>query len=337
MPEPPTPAPTHAPDTGPSLHGYVGLGPGADSDPSLYYGRIYWFSIRETSVQADAFTAAAKAILPSTLQPNPIRTPDAFSRAIASIASWKPKPEENPDLDGIRFVRAQQKDDSRTHFLTAVIPKAHGAPSYVTLAMARLVDKTPDAKERLWDAEITHIEPDHQGLYDAVAERFANEFGFFKTHYTDEHIRGLLGRAIDKWDAFLARPTGGVYIVLEKHAADLARLQTFVRQYAGEMWAIPLARTAESKDLILTTYEQQTVGDIEAFLPQLDDLVKAGSVDESDYKGVLRRVQRWRSSKEKYEAELQTTMEKVDLQLQIAVDRIAKLAPLVKAKEQKAL
>lgn len=336
---PPNPPPPNAapiipkvqPDSGPLMKNYVALGAGADQDTSLYYGRISWFSVLDTSIPDKEFLAAAKELLPEKLQPKPIRAPDAFARTITELANWKP--EKGGEVS---FLRQQMKGDTKAHFITAVFRAEGQQPRYVNLALARILDVTPDgAKERKWKVTIDHIEPDHGDLYKLVEDRFRERYAFNLTNYSDEHVRGLLNRAIDQWDSYMARPTGGVYVVLERHAEELARVQAFVRRFRGEMWSIPLARTADSRDLILTTYEQQTVKEIEAMLPKMDEMIKAGVVEKADFQVLARRIEKWKQSRAKYETELEATMEVVGLRLEVAAARITELAPLIKTDDDK--
>ena len=259
----------------------------------------------------------AKENVPTYLWPSETRPVDAFKAAVRELEGSEflvlPETVEDPTTH-------QRKTDSRT---LLVVGTAHdpGTPDELPVRMKVHFDPK-------WESV------SFTGGSATMARTVSDAYDLFKTSYRAADIRNTIHNAIRASRAIVLKKSGGVYFVPRQNIAPLESLARVIEQLPGaEMVALPVIDREEERKTVLKRYEAATSGRIAEMMLMVNDLATSGDpIVPSVFKRFVDELDYLRTQKAEYEALLNTTMSKADIEMRVLEAGIQTLSGLVRSK-----
>ena len=279
-------------------------------------GDVIWYSVQEQTIPFEDYEKllAAEGV-PKDYWPSRTRTVDAFKAAVHDLHSREYFVDYETVIDPVKG----RKTDSKTML---VVQRVHD----------QAIDALPVTMKVHFDEKTDTM--DFVGGSAELAERVGTAYETYRTSYRAEDIRRTIHDAIRASRAIVLKRSGGVYFVPKKNVGPVEALARAVEQLPGtEMIALPVIDREAERKTVLKRYEAATSHRIEELMFLVQDIVTKGEpVIPSTLKRFLDELDYLREQKGEYEGLLNTTMSKVDIEMQVLEAGIGKMASLVRSK-----
>ncbi len=280
-------------------------------------GDVIWYSVQEQTIPFEDYeTLLASEGVPKDYWPARTRTVDAFKAAVHDLHSRDYFVDYETLVDPARM---RVKKDSKTML---VVRRVHD-PS---------IDALPVTMKVRFDEATDTM--DFTGGTSELAARVGTAYETYRTSYRAEDIRKTIHDAIHASRAIVLKRSGGVYFVPKSNAGPVEALARAVERLPGtEMVALPVIDRESERKTVLKRYEAATSHRIEELMLLVQDIVTKGEpIVPSTLSRFLDELDYLREQKVEYETLLNTTMSKVDVEMQVLEAGIGKLSSLVRSR-----
>lgn len=280
-------------------------------------GSVIWYSVQEQTIPFEDYEKllAAEGV-PKEYWPTRTRTVDAFKAAVHDLHSRDYFVDYETLVDPATM---RAKKDSKTML---VVRRVHD-PAIDALPVTMKV-RFDEKTDTMW----------FTGGTADLAARVGTAYDTYRTSYRAEDIRATIHDAIRASRAIVLKRSGGVYFVPKKNVGPVEALARAVEQLPGtEMIALPVIDRESERKTVLKRYEAATSHRIEEMMLLVQDIVAKGEpVIPSTLTRFLDELNYLREQKGEYESLLNTTMSKVDIEMQVLESGIGKMSALVRSK-----
>lgn len=252
----------------------------------MFIGRLVWYAIPEdlvashteyhTKIIENFYDCETQPVLPGFPRPT-----DVFKRA-CTAAEMKNVPGPVVEVDGV---------ENRTVYNYMVRPSGHDADnvwrtivretldaSGHTLNYDELVRITFNRKsEKLRfnnvDDNTDTDDPNVNEIVTAIIDYIKVEGDRITPYAVRESVRRFMERELG---AIKVRPSGGVYFVNEKHAAEVEALDKTINSFEGSaaFHFLPLLDDSKQREMLRAAFEAESVGAIDSLIGEMVEITK---------------------------------------------------------------
>ncbi len=282
-------------------------------------GRIVWYSISERPIPFDEFEEQLDAAgIPDEFRPQRTRPSDAFKAAVRDVEGG----DHTVEYDTIIGPTGALKTDTTTML---VVSRVHNT-AIDALPVVMKVHYVP--KVGLWFEPSMTCDPI---LASTLEREIRSKYETYSNSYKAEDIRTMLSDAMKKAYAVMVKRHGGVYFAPRDSSDVIDRLASVVDEMPGcQMVSIPVIDAEPERKTLLKRYEQATLERLEAMTLQVREMVQKGErIVPSQYARFFEEARYIVEQRTKYEALLNASMSKVDVETQALQAYIGQLGALV--------
>lgn len=92
--------------------------------------------------------------------------------------------------------------------------------------------------------------------------------------YMDSHaVRTFVREAIYNLSGTCVKESGGLYFVKQKHATEIAKLQTWVKGVGSEFHSLPLLNLADQRAMIMEAFEDEAIKEVERLMGEVSKIL----------------------------------------------------------------
>jgi len=300
----------------------------AETDNGKYIGQILWYTVSEMSATREQIQdSLSKSGLPERYLPKLISVRDAFRKATTLIE--KKKISIDPDNKKYLNILVREVKSSDDVLIRQVVREIVDAQN------VRL-EYTPVANLKL-EGEIYSdeaIEQLNAYEYDALKNTF-EDFKRAKNEYDGRRIREIVQNILGDCYPVALRPSGGVHFVPQSHYEQIVKLSRFLSElmsnaaYANgktKLYHIPLIDTAEQRDMIRESLEEQTKKEGQMLIEDLNKAIQSGAkITKRGVASYMEQARRLKDMVKKYEDMLETKIFYAQSTVQLVQEHIKKM------------
>lgn len=257
------------------------------NDPDLFLGQLVWYSVYDEA--KIAHTDLTKLLVDCGLDAYTPRAPkdlDVFRR-VCTDAQRKRVPTTNPEVFENYLIRDVQRANSN---VCKQVVREQVDANNRRLAYEPMVEVCFHNLGSAVTSKIVSVNTsaDEQMVALQIADEIAVNFQAARGTCNGYAIRELIRRVLVSSAGTLVRPGGGVYFIMRQHIANVAALERLASKINGtSVHALPLLDDAKQRKMIKEAFENETVGEVDKALVEIDKLLAGPEITETKFQNIL--------------------------------------------------
>jgi hypothetical protein len=283
-------------------------------------GSLVWFSVSESVrvTHQDLLDKLSDAGL-GDFAPGEPKDDDVFRR-VCTAAQRKKVPTASPGVTANYLVRDVGRGNHKVvkQVVTEMVDAGNKRLAYQP--SHRLTFDSSSAEI------VVDVLEEGNAAADGIVSEIMRAFQAERGSQNSYAIRELIRRVLLSSAATAVRPTGGVYFVMNEHAARIEALERFAGDVADTtVHSLPLIDDAKQRQMVKQAFEAETIDTIDRTLGEIDDLLKSGSVSEAKFQRMHADMAALVERTQQYSGLLDEAMASADFRLRVYKKRMADL------------
>lgn len=309
----------------------------AGYDPSLFLGRLSWYSIDDSIViSKDDFNAKIQKAGIKFPELPKIHKSDVWKRGCtdAKQSKYVPTLQEARDLklpDGAYLNHLFRRVGAHKGEIWRILIRETVDSQGKELGYEEVAKLTYNIQDNTWKVVLTshNVLPTEHAIIQSVETYFNNN----AVRATPYSIREWVRKNLEWYlHSIKVRPSGGVYFVQEQYSETLLALEDVLTEIGAAFHTLPLLDDSKQREMLRAAFEEESVADISIMMDEMKDILQGDKDISSDlYAEFHVRYDKMRKKVLEYSDILDEAMEKTASYLEIAKVQISKLADKVDA------
>lgn len=167
-------------------------------------------------------------------------------------------------------------------------------------------------------------------------DTFQARYGHYLTHLDSHAVRSFVREYIYNLSGVLVKESGGLYFISQEHAADVAKLATWVKAVGSEFHHLPLLNLADQREMILQAFEEETVKEVERLMGEVSTILgdPGRTIEEKTFDSYALKAAELKEKMKEYHQMLGSRADRAALEIDTYGKQIMQLVGRIKAKPQ---
>jgi hypothetical protein len=260
---------------------------GLESSREAWLGELVWFTVPDaTRISHDDLLVALKECALEDFAPPRPQDDDVFRRV---CTAHQRKKVETPDPDVFEnYLIRDVKRSGGKCTKQIVVEQVNGANKRLSYAPAVQLEHDKSTGQVIIE-ELDTAEDSTQALN--LAELIVQNYKHDRGTLNSMGIRWLLRTVLERSDATIVRPSGGIYFVSIMWADRVASLEKLGEKIGITVHPCPLLDDKKQRAMLRAAFKAETVDEIDKMLGEIDTMLKGDEVPERKYLDMYNRMQ----------------------------------------------